>query len=145
MINNYNSLLSEISDELNRKDLESKAPVWVRLAETRLRRDLDVGRCREPNYEFREPFDNLGLDNQVNYVLTNHPDLYFYGSLLHSAPYLDDDQRLGTWASFYQNAVESINLRAREHPANTDCNFLQLSSHIECRPEPECETNCEDE
>lgn len=31
--------------------------------------------------------------NSTNWLLTNYPDLYLYGSLLHAAPFLMDDQR----------------------------------------------------
>jgi hypothetical protein len=39
--------------------------------------------------------------NATNWVLAEWPDLYLYGALQHSAPYLRDDQRLQTWAGIY--------------------------------------------
>jgi hypothetical protein len=39
--------------------------------------------------------------NSTNWLLTEWPDLYLYGALQHSAPYLRDDQRLQTWAGIY--------------------------------------------
>jgi hypothetical protein len=39
--------------------------------------------------------------NSTNWLLTDWPDLYLYGALQHSAPYLRDDQRLQTWAGIY--------------------------------------------
>ena len=44
-----------------------------------------------------------------NWVLQYFPDTYLYGSLVHSAPYLSDDQRAALWASLYQQAVDGIN------------------------------------
>lgn len=44
----------------------------------------------------------------TNWLLENHPDIYFYGSLLNSAPYLKEDARIAVWAQFYQNAVDSL-------------------------------------
>jgi len=38
-----------------------------------------------------------------------YPDVYLYGALLHSAPYLKEDQRAQTWAALYTTAVERIN------------------------------------
>lgn len=46
----------------------------------------------------------------TNWLLTKHPDIYFYGSLLNSAPYLKEDARIATWAQFYQNAVDSLKI-----------------------------------
>lgn len=39
--------------------------------------------------------------NDTNWLLQDWPDLYLYGALQHSAPYLRDDQRLQTWAGIY--------------------------------------------
>ena len=33
----------------------------------------------------------------VNWLLTNHPDIYMYASLVESAPYLKDDERIPVW------------------------------------------------
>ena len=45
---------------------------------------------------------------ETNWLLSAHPDLYLYGSLAHSAPYLHDDQRIGVWAGKYNQVLESI-------------------------------------
>ena len=47
--------------------------------------------------------------NATNWLLTNSPDVYLYGSLLHSAPYLQDDARLAVWAQLYSAAVTRLN------------------------------------
>jgi len=41
----------------------------------------------------------------ANFVLTNYPDLYLYSALLASAPYIDNDARIATWASMLDNAI----------------------------------------
>lgn len=51
----------------------------------------------------------LTTDGSTNWVLTNHPDAYLYGALVHSAPYLKDDPRIEVWASLYAAAIASIN------------------------------------
>jgi hypothetical protein len=51
----------------------------------------------------------LSDSNTTNWLLTHHPDAYLYGSLLHAAPYLGEDQRAGTWGSLYQSALDAIN------------------------------------
>ena len=47
--------------------------------------------------------------NTSNWILQYFPDAYLYGALMHSAPYLVDDQRTGVWASLYQAAIDGIN------------------------------------
>lgn len=46
----------------------------------------------------------------TNWLLTKHPDLYLYGSLLQSAPYLKDDERIPVWRDAYSLILESIRL-----------------------------------
>ncbi|MBU9552827.1 phage adaptor protein [Burkholderia multivorans] len=51
----------------------------------------------------------LSTDNQSNWLLRLNPNVYLYGSLLHSAPYLKDDERIVVWKAFYEQAAEQIN------------------------------------
>ena len=46
--------------------------------------------------------------NPDNWLLNEHPDAYLYGSLMHSAPYLQDDQRIGLWSGKYNQILEQI-------------------------------------
>jgi hypothetical protein len=57
---------------------------------------------------------NLSGAAPANQVLTNFPDVYLYGSLLHSAPYLGDDQRTMVWAALYKEAVSAINTQSEK-------------------------------
>ena len=52
----------------------------------------------------------LNAQTTSNWVLENYPDAYLYGSLLHTAPYLQEDARATTWASLYKTATDAINL-----------------------------------
>lgn len=45
----------------------------------------------------------------TNWLLTAAPDVYLYGALTQSAPYLKDDQRAAVWGALYQNAITSLN------------------------------------
>lgn len=51
----------------------------------------------------------LSVSNTSNWLLSEAPDIYLYGSLIQSAPYLVQDERIVTWASLYQSAVDSLN------------------------------------
>ena len=46
--------------------------------------------------------------NTTNWLLDEHPDAYLYGTLMHSAPYLQADERVGIWAGKYQQIIEQI-------------------------------------
>ena len=50
----------------------------------------------------------LSADNATNWLLDEHPDAYLYGSLMHSAPYLQADDRIGLWAGKYNQILEQI-------------------------------------
>lgn len=50
----------------------------------------------------------LSASNAYNWLLQSDPDVYLYGALMQSAPYLQDDARTQTWASLYQNALASL-------------------------------------
>lgn len=47
-----------------------------------------------------------------NWVLEYAPDIYLYGSLMHSAPYLAEDDRIAVWAQMYSAAVTQLNLQS---------------------------------
>jgi hypothetical protein len=47
--------------------------------------------------------------NSTNWLLTLAPDVYLYGLLLESAPYIKEDERIQVWASGFSQAVDSLN------------------------------------
>lgn len=53
--------------------------------------------------------DALSSVNTTNWLLTYFPDALLYGTLLHAAPYMGEDQRIQIWSSLYDKAVEAIN------------------------------------
>ena len=50
----------------------------------------------------------LSASNQTNAVLTAAPGAYLYGALMQAAPFLLEDQRLQTWGTLYQQAVDLL-------------------------------------
>ena len=50
----------------------------------------------------------LSNTNASNWLLTAAPDIYLYGALVQSAPYLNDDARIQTWAALYQSVLDSL-------------------------------------
>lgn len=200
----YTSLQSAIADELNRTDLVSAVPGFIRLMEAQTERQLRtremtvvlpsfaVGNEFEPipadllevrsfrlntdqvqpldfatfeqMADYRQEYPGIGMPSKfsvvgeqfwflrvpdtaytanliyyaglpklsntqtTNWLLTKHPDIYFYGSLLNSAPYLKEDARLAVWAQLYQNAVEA--LKTADQRAQTAANGLKAQARM---------------
>ena len=51
----------------------------------------------------------LSDENDTNWLLLVAPDLYLYGALLHSAPYLKDDPRLAVWGGLHADILATMN------------------------------------
>lgn len=47
--------------------------------------------------------------NATNWLLTLAPDIYLYGMLLESAPYIKEDERVALWATGFSSAIEQLN------------------------------------
>jgi hypothetical protein len=54
-----------------------------------------------------------------NYVLSNYPDAYLYGTLLESAPYLRDDGRVALWQDRFDRAINEILSNENQYKSNT--------------------------
>jgi len=182
---NYSELQSAIADFLNRDDLTSVIPSFIRLAESRIDRDLrhyrqekrstaqldtqysavpadylspirlqildgstnpvepistaQMLQLRADNYDHTGKPTHYALTagglelyptpdivynaslvyyarvpalsgaNTTNWLLTEAPDAYLYGSLVHSAPYLKDDAKVAVWDGLYKAAMDNLN------------------------------------
>lgn len=52
----------------------------------------------------------LTATSTSNWLLTLAPDLYLYGVLLESAPYIKEDGRIQTWGSGFSSALDGLNI-----------------------------------
>lgn len=52
----------------------------------------------------------LSDTNTSNWLLAYAPDLYLYGALIESAPYLKDDERLAVWSQLYNDSKADIEI-----------------------------------
>lgn len=50
----------------------------------------------------------LSASNATNWLLTNYPDLYLYGTLLEAEPFLKNDSRIVTWMGMYDRAIAGL-------------------------------------
>lgn len=190
MLADYDELKAAIADFLNREDLTAVIPTFIRLAESRIDRDLRHWRqerrsTAQLNAQYSEiPSDfmqpirfqitdlptnelkpvsmaqllqmrgdrndragrpeyyaltagsielfptpdaqynaslvyygrvpALSVSNTTNWLLTEAPDAYLYGSLVHAAPYLKDDSRLTVWESLFKLAIDTLNLSSSD-------------------------------
>ena len=65
----------------------------------------------ETNFEllYYQKTTALSGSNADNWLLLDSPDVYLYGALIHSAPYLAEDERVAMWAQMYSAAVARLN------------------------------------
>ena len=63
---------------------------------------------------FYKRFDNLdsattsGYPDSVNWLITNAPDIYLYGSMLEAEPFIMNDERIAIWAQGFEKAVVDL-------------------------------------
>ena len=65
---------------------------------------------------YYKEFDPLSDSNTTNYILSNHPAIYLYGSLYHAANFLGgiEPNQAGQWEKMYQTALERLDRNDRE-------------------------------
>jgi len=73
--------------------------------------------------------DALSSDNTSNWVLQYHPDAYLYGVLVHSAPFLGEDARMGTWSALFQNAIDAINGESDKAKTSSSGRRMKIRSY----------------
>lgn len=56
----------------------------------------------------------LSASNTTNWLLEDAPDIYLYGALKHSAPYLAEDARVGVWKTLYEESLLMLNVAAEK-------------------------------
>jgi hypothetical protein len=54
------------------------------------------------------------VSNTTNWLLTEAPDVYLYGALVHTAPYLKDDARIAIWESFFAQGIDNLNISSSD-------------------------------
>lgn len=67
----------------------------------------------------------------TNWILQDHPDVYLYGALTQSAPYLIDDNRMATWGTLFTQAIDDL---IKSDPLPNDGSLLRADLGITFRP-----------
>lgn len=65
---------------------------------------------------YYKSFDALSDSNTSNFILTNHPAIYLYGSLYHASNFLGgiDPNQAGNWRQMYEVSLERLERNDRE-------------------------------
>jgi hypothetical protein len=62
----------------------------------------------------------------TNWLLTLAPDLYLYGALLEASPYIQNDERLGVWASAVSTVIDQLNSHGERQSFNSGPSTISL-------------------
>ena len=63
-------------------------------------------------------------DDTTNFLLTNHNDIYLYGTLVQADPFLMNDERIGVWGAFLGKAIEE--LRVSDERSQTESGTIVM-------------------
>jgi hypothetical protein len=68
--------------------------------------------------------------NSPNWLLTLAPDLYLYGALLESAPYIKEDSRIQTWGFGFTTALNDLNSLGMTSTFNAGPMTVRVSGRV---------------
>jgi len=57
---------------------------------------------------FYKKFENLSGSVATNWMITNAPDIYLYGSMLEAEPFIMNDERVPLWAQALQRGISDL-------------------------------------
>jgi hypothetical protein len=58
--------------------------------------------------------DGLASDNETNWLIANHPDVYLYGTLTMAEAFIWDDPRIGLWKAALDEALDELMAHGRK-------------------------------
>lgn len=107
----YNKLKFQPADRVSELDPNNTGSlqIYTRIGDTFAFWPRTSGTAR---LWYRKEVDALDADTASNWLLTSHPDLYLYASLVAAEPFLRNEQRLPVWKSLADEAIYSINAQA---------------------------------
>jgi hypothetical protein len=100
-------LTPEIMNRLNAGSLTGKPETYTIIANNIL-----FGPTPDSAYDismlYYKTFDALTDAAPTNWVITNAPDVYLYGTLLEAEPFLMNDQRVQLWATALTQSITTL-------------------------------------
>lgn len=94
------------------EDVSTKAPYYYCHADSQFELYPTPAEDTDIELLYYQKIPVLSASNATNWLLEDAPDLYLYGALKHSAPYLAEDARVAVWKDLYSEAVLGINISA---------------------------------
>lgn len=85
---------------------ESANPEFYTIVGTQVR--MNKTPTEEAEMVYYKKIPALSDTQTTNWMLTNHPDVYLYGSLAMAEPYVKNDKRVAMWKSLYEAALSQI-------------------------------------
>lgn len=74
--------------------------------------NLVIGPAPDDHYDFvltyYKTIDALSSDNQTNWLISSHPDIYLYGTLVMAEAFLWNDERLPLWKAAWDEALGEL-------------------------------------
>ena len=112
--NNYNSSQS------------SGTPTYFTIVGTKILLGMQPDSAQTLQINHYKKVSALSDSNATNDILTNYPELYLYGALAESSPFLMQDERLNIWAGLYKEALKNANESSSK--GSTTSSPLQMSA-----------------
>ena len=94
------------------EDVSTKAPYYYCHADSQFELYPTPAEDTDIELLYYQKIPVLSASNATNWLLDEAPDLYLYGALKHSAPYLAEDARVAVWKDLYSEAVLGTNIAA---------------------------------
>lgn len=87
---------------------DTGVPEFAAITANKLRFAPEADATYSLRMTYWQKITSLSAQNTTNWLLTNHPDIYLYGALCESAPYLKDDARLAMWKTELRDRVLAL-------------------------------------
>lgn len=99
-------------DQYKAKVLDGLTPVfesgYYSILGSNLKLSADVSAGVTLDFDYYAKIPALSVAAPVNWMITDAPDVYLYGSLLEAEPYLKNDQRIETWRAMLTTAMGDL-------------------------------------
>lgn len=76
---------------------------------------------------YRQNLTSVLTGDGTNWLITLAPDIYLYGTLLESAPYIKEDGRIQTWLLGFKTALDDLNALGNMSTFNSGPLTMRLS------------------
>tara|TARA_Y100000593_G_C4308454_1_gene337038 strand:+ start:651 stop:1292 length:642 start_codon:yes stop_codon:yes gene_type:complete len=90
--------------------------------------DLEFYPAPDASYDieviYYSTIDSLSTTSDTNFLITNHPDIYLFGTLVQAEPWLMNDERIGVWGALLGKSIEE--LRVSDERSQTESGTIVM-------------------